>query len=370
MSDWQVNPDNRRRLLQLQKIGANKRCVDCDAPNPQWASPKFGIFICLECAGTHRSLGVHISFVRSITMDQFKPEELVRMEKGGNQPFMDYMSAHGVDLKLPQKVKYDNPIAEDYKEKLTCAVEDREFVEPSHPDFDPAELAQRAAGVVTQVGTGGAPVANNSRSNTPLGNRRSATPSINPDQKEKNEQYFAELGKKNQDKPEHLPPSQGGKYQGFGSTPVNGGANNNNGAVDRSTLNMENLQNDPIGTLSKGWGLFSAAVGKSFNDMNESVIKPGMEQWQSGELSEETKRAASQFGQKFQETSSYGFATMSSFSKNLQDQYYSNVNYYMGEGGQGAGNGGNNSGYSQLNSNDAPQGEPKKAAKEDEWDEF
>ncbi|CCE64298.1 hypothetical protein TPHA_0H00900 [Tetrapisispora phaffii CBS 4417] len=310
MSEWKVDPDNRRRLLQLQKIGANKKCVDCNAPNPQWASPKFGIFICLECAGTHRSLGVHISFVRSITMDQFKPEELVRMEKGGNEPFIEYMKSHGIDLTLPPKIKYDNPIAQDYKDKLTCLVEGTEFVEPEHPDFDASTLTANANSASN--GNGNA----SESENIPLENRRGNTPKLPADQKEKNEAYFNELGNKNQSKPDHLPPSQGGRYQGFGSAPVN---NNRGGNAD--AVSFETLQTDPLGTLSKGWGLFSTAVHKSFDEVTESVIKPSYEQWQSGEMADETKRAAAQFGQKFQETTSYGFSAFSNFAKTLQDQY-------------------------------------------------
>lgn len=314
MSEWKVDPDNRRRLLQLQKIGANKKCVDCGAPNPQWASPKFGVFICLECAGIHRSLGVHISFVRSITMDQFKAEELIRMEKGGNAPFNEYMSSRNIDLALPQKVKYDNPIAEDYKQKLTCEVEGEEFVEGKHPYFDPAKLGK-------QDQTMDDP-ANQSRQQTPIESRRSATPKTDVDQNERNQVYFAELGEKNQSKPAHLPPSQGGKYQGFGNTPTNGDTHTSiTNNPSSNTLSLDNLQKDPLGTFTKGWSLFSSAVTKSFGDVNESVIKPGYQQWQSGEISEETKRAAAQFGQKFQETSNYGMQAFSSFTKNLQQQY-------------------------------------------------
>ncbi|KAL3229258.1 ADP-ribosylation factor GTPase-activating protein GCS1 [Nakaseomyces bracarensis] len=360
MSEWKVDPDNRRRLLQLQKIGSNKRCVDCNAPNPQWASPKFGIFICLECAGTHRSLGVHISFVRSITMDQFKQEELVRMEKGGNEPFVEYMTSHGIDMTLPHKFKYDNPIAQDYKEKLTCEVEGKEFVEPEHPDFDPKSLGKET----TPVPAAASITSGSSRQNTPIESRRTGI----PQQKEKNEQYFAELGKKNQEKPADLPPSKGGKYQGFGNTPV---ASNQSSGANSNTMSLENIQTDPVGTLSRGWGLFSSAVQKSFEDVNETYIKPSVQQWNTGELSEETKRAAAQFGQKFQETSTYGMQAFSSFTKNIQKQYitgeedsYSQANYSKVP---------SNNGTSSLNnSKENLLGKEKKApqAGEDEWEEF
>ncbi|KAK5008247.1 Zn finger-containing GTPase- Activating Protein for ARF, partial [Elasticomyces elasticus] len=84
---WEIDPETRSKLLGIQKSNENNRCVDCNAPSPQWASPKFGVFMCLTCSGVHRGLGVHISFVRSITMDSFKVQEVQRMACGGNKPW-------------------------------------------------------------------------------------------------------------------------------------------------------------------------------------------------------------------------------------------------------------------------------------------
>ncbi|XP_022980787.1 ADP-ribosylation factor GTPase-activating protein AGD3-like [Cucurbita maxima] len=53
----------------LRKVCGNDKCADCGAPEPDWASLNLGVLVCIECSGVHRNLGVHISKVRSLTLD-------------------------------------------------------------------------------------------------------------------------------------------------------------------------------------------------------------------------------------------------------------------------------------------------------------
>ena len=52
-------------------------CCDCTSLDVSWASVNHGILLCLECAGRHRSLGVNISFIRSVYMDTWSREQVI-----------------------------------------------------------------------------------------------------------------------------------------------------------------------------------------------------------------------------------------------------------------------------------------------------
>lgn len=244
---WEVDPETKAKLQELQKQNGNNVCVDCGAPSPQWASPKFGVFMCLNCSGVHRGLGVHISFIRSATMDSFKVSELKRMQLGGNKTWQDFFDKHSENQLEGRtfdgstiKDRYDSPVGEEYKERLAAKVEGKEYV--------PGERPKKVERVPTHSSNASL---SGSRSSTPIGRlqdaERKTSRAASPlGQKAQNEAYFARMGAENSNRRDDLPPSQGGKFAGFGSGPAPSKAADNDWMADFSK--------DPMAGLTKGFG--------------------------------------------------------------------------------------------------------------------
>ncbi|KAG1951132.1 stromal membrane-associated protein [Pimephales promelas] len=89
-----LNEQHQAILSKMLREDDNKYCADCEAKGPRWASWNLGVFICIRCAGIHRNLGVHISRVKSVNLDQWTPEQIQSVQSMGNTKARQLYEAH------------------------------------------------------------------------------------------------------------------------------------------------------------------------------------------------------------------------------------------------------------------------------------
>ncbi len=92
---------NQKILEKLIKENQfNNKCADCDTKFARWASVNLGIFLCQNCAGIHRGLGTHISYVKSVNLDEWTIDMIENMKKNGNEKINKLYEAN-LNMKKP-----------------------------------------------------------------------------------------------------------------------------------------------------------------------------------------------------------------------------------------------------------------------------
>ena len=82
----------KQLLSEAMSLSDNKLCQECHCRGPHtWASWNLGVFFCIRCAGIHRKLGVHLSKVKSCTLDQWQSHQVDSIiSKGNKQSWLYY----------------------------------------------------------------------------------------------------------------------------------------------------------------------------------------------------------------------------------------------------------------------------------------
>ncbi|KAH7330619.1 putative GTPase activating protein for Arf-domain-containing protein [Rhizoctonia solani] len=139
--DKQTTERNARTLRELVKRPENKFCADCKKNDARWASWNIGVFVCIRCSGIHRSMGTHISKVKSVDLDVWTPEQMASVQKWGNTRANLYWEAHLKPGHQPADHKIESFIRSKY--------ESRRWAMEGPPPSDPSVLDGSSASVRT-----------------------------------------------------------------------------------------------------------------------------------------------------------------------------------------------------------------------------